>query len=58
VIEEQTVSYANLSFEDFKLEWMLLFYPYWARPLLKRLKREREEEDQLVVSNYCCSIAD
>jgi hypothetical protein len=47
MIEEQTVSYVDLSFEDFKLEWMLLFYPYWAHPLLKHLKHEREkEEDQ------------
>jgi hypothetical protein len=46
VIEEQTTSYADLSFEDFKLEWMLLFYPDWAHPLLKRLKHEREEEEE------------
>jgi hypothetical protein len=45
VKEEQTVSYADLSFEDFKLEWMLLFYTNWAHPLLKHLKREREEEE-------------
>jgi hypothetical protein len=45
VKEEQTVSYADLSFEDFKLEWMLLFYTDWAHPLLKHLKREREEEE-------------
>jgi hypothetical protein len=38
VLEEQMVSYADLSFEDFKLEWMLLFYPDWVHlyPLLRK----------------------
>jgi hypothetical protein len=44
--EEQTVSYANLSFEEFKFQWMLRYYPEWAHPLLKRQKREREKNDQ------------
>jgi hypothetical protein len=46
VIEEHMVSCVDLSFEDFKLEWMLLFYPDWAYPLLRRLKREREEKER------------
>jgi hypothetical protein len=42
--EEHTVSYADLSFEEFKFQWMLLYYLEWAHPLLKHLKREREEK--------------
>jgi hypothetical protein len=44
--EEQTVRYADLSFEEFKFQWMLRYYLEWAHPLLKRQKREREKNDQ------------
>jgi hypothetical protein len=38
ITEEQKVRWLNQNFEDFKLEWLLMFYPDWAHPTVKRCK--------------------
>jgi hypothetical protein len=40
ITEEQKVRWLNQDFEDFKLEWLLMFYPDWAHPTVKRCKRK------------------
>jgi hypothetical protein len=34
--EDVDFSFITQDFEDFKVEWMKLFYPEWAHPSLKR----------------------
>jgi hypothetical protein len=40
ITEEQKVRWLNQDFEDFKLKWLLMFYPDWAHPTVKRCKRK------------------
>jgi hypothetical protein len=34
--EDVDFSFITQDFEDFKVEWMKVFYPEWAHPSLKR----------------------